>query len=321
MDRRGRRLKTRTSGFATGVVATAALLLLIAIAVSGDVGLSLASTMVASALASVAVFAFLFPGSTFFSLALTNSIAVYVSIFVFLSETNFRGVSPAAQHAGFLLPVAGFVVGAILRRDAIRIIVTQRQIRSAADRRRSLSWLLPTAALCALTFLVPGIDPTGRAIDVTFVLAMGGVSVLVLITAQNVAVFLLDAGLLFEEFFERVERLIMPVYAFLTFYSMIVVAFASIYKIVDRFVPGPHFRILDHDRAIGFADAIYFSVVTLSTVGYGDILPISEPIKLIALIEVVFGVTLLLVGFSEIMAYSREVQARKRDHGAAEGDE
>ncbi|MBL8806505.1 MAG: two pore domain potassium channel family protein, partial [Rhodospirillales bacterium] len=48
----------------------------------------------------------------------------------------------------------------------------------------------------------------------------------------------------------------------------------------------------------------------LSTVGYGDVLPVSEPIRLIALVEVVFGITLLLVGFSEIMSYSREVQGK-----------
>jgi hypothetical protein len=39
---------------------------------------------------------------------------------------------------------------------------------------------------------------------------------------------------------------------------------------------------------------------------------VSEPVKMIALIEVIFGVTLLLVGFSEIMSYSREVAARRR---------
>ncbi len=42
------------------------------------------------------------------------------------------------------------------------------------------------------------------------------------------------------------------VYAFLTFYSLIVVAFAAVYKIVDRVVPGPHFRILGDDRAVAF---------------------------------------------------------------------
>ena len=302
----------RTGGFAGGIAATATLLLLIAFAVAGDVGVSLAVTMVASALLAVAFFNTVFPGSIFFSLALTNSIAMYVSIFVFLSDSNFSGVSPLAQHAGFLLPLAGFILGAYFRRDGIRGIVTERHVRPAADLRRAAWWLIPTAGLCAATFAIPILDPGGRTVDVAFTLAMLAVAILVLAAARNVAIFLIDAGLLFEEFFVRLERLVLPVYAFLTFYLLIVVGFASIYKIVDRFVPGPHFRVLGLDRGVSFADAIYFSVITLSTVGYGDMLPVSEPVKLIALIEVIFGVTLLLVGFSEIMRYSREIAARGR---------
>ncbi len=305
-------MKVRKGSLAGSISATATLLLLIAFAVAGDVGFSLATTMVASALLAVAFFNVVFPGSLFFSLALTNSIAMYVSIFVFVSESNFAGVSPLAQHAGFLLPIAGFIVGAYFRRDGIRSIVTEQLVRPAVDLRHSAWWLIPTACVGAATFAIPIFDPGGRAVDAVFVLAMLAVAILVLAAAKNVAVFLIDAGLLFEEFFARLERLVLPVYAFLTFYLLIVVAFASIYKIIDRFVPGPHFKILGEDRAVAFADAIYFSVVTLSTVGYGDILPASEPVKLIALVEVIFGVTLLLVGFSEIMSYSREIEARRR---------
>ncbi len=308
-------MKTRRGSFATGIAATATLLLLIAFAVAGDVGVSLAMTMVAAAVAAAAFFSVVFPGSIFFSLALTNSIAMYVSIFVFLLESNFRAVSPLARHVGFLLPVAGFILGAYLRRGEIRGIVTEQQVRPAVNLRNSGWWLVPTAGICAATFAIPVLDPDARFIDAAFVLSMFVASVLVLAAARNVAIFLIDAGLLFEEFFERLERLVLPVYAFLTFYFLIVVAFASLYKIVDRFVPGPHFKILGDDRPVAFADAIYFSVVTLSTVGYGDILPVSEAVRLIALIQVVLGITLLLVGFSEIMSYSREIAARRRGAG------
>jgi voltage-gated potassium channel len=303
-------VKVKKTFLPRGVAGTSALLLLIAVAVAGDVGIPLAATMVGSAFVCVVFFQRLFPGSAFFSLALANSIAAYVSVFVFLSDSNFRGVSTTIQHAGFLLPLVSFVAGAYARRESIRVIVTQQRVRSAADFRRSSSWLVPTAILSGLTFLLPGLDPSDRMVDWTFLAAMTAMSLFVIAATQQVAIFLIDAGLLFEEFFARLERLILPVYAFLTFYSLIVVAFAAIYKIVDRFVPGPHFKMLGENARVSFSDAIYFSVVTLSTVGYGDVLPVSEPIRLIALVEVVFGITLLLVGFSEIMSYSREIQAR-----------
>ena len=301
----------RHRSLAGGIAATALLLVLVSVAAAGDVGASLAATMLAAALAAVVFFNLLFPGSLFFSLALANSIALYISIFLFLSESNFEGVSPAAQHVGLLLPLAGFMLGAFVRRAAIRVIVTERHAAAPREMRAAAYWLLPIACLGALTFAAPALAPTAAALDWLFVGAMALAALVVLATAQQVAIFLLDAGLLFEEFFQRLERLVLPVYAFLTFYSLIVVGFAAIYKIVDRAVAGPHFRLLGEDKAITFADAIYFSVVTLSTVGYGDILPVSQAVRMIAVVEVIFGVTLLLVGLSEIMSYSREVQARR----------
>ncbi len=311
-------MKLPRRNFAVGIGATGGLLLLIAAATASDVGLSLAATMLGSAVAAVAFFNLLFPGSLFFSLALANSIAVYMSIFLFLTESNFAGVSAAAQHAGLLLPLAGFMLGAYLRRDAIREIVTERRPARPGDMRTAALWLLPVVGVAAVTFGVPSFASSAVAVDAAFLGAMAAVAVLVAATAQQVAIFLLDAGQLFEEFFQRIERLVLPVYAFLTFYSLIVVAFAAIYKIVDTAVPGPHFRMLGEDRAVSFADAFYFSVVTLSTVGYGDILPVSQAVRLIAVVEVVFGVTLLLVGLSEIMSYSREVQARRRSDDRAD---
>jgi voltage-gated potassium channel len=174
-------------------------------------------------------------------------------------------------------------------------------------------WLLPVASVGALSFLLPQFEIARAHVDAAMLAAMGAIALVVFATARDVAIFLIDAGLLFEEFFERLERLILPVYAFLTFYSLLVVAFAAIYKLIDDRAGGPHFRILGEDRAIGYGDALYFSIVTLSTVGYGDVLPVSDLVRLIASVQVVFGVTLLLVGLSEIMSYGRDLHARRAE--------
>lgn len=293
----------------SGIFFTAALLLLIGFAVQGDVGFDFTITMFASALGAFAFFALLFPGSFFFSLALANSLAVYVAIFVFFSESNFRGVSSGAQNLGFVLPLAGFMAGAWLRRSAITGVVRAERIGSGADFRRVTLWLAPVALIGVVTFALPA--QLGARADAALLIAMGAIAAIVFATARDVAVFLIDAGLLFEEFFDRIERLVLPVYAFLTFYSLIVVVFAAVYKLIDDHAAGAHFRILGDDRAISFSEALYFSIVTLSTVGYGDVLPVSDAVRVVASIQVVFGLTLLLVGLSEIMSYSRDLQARR----------
>jgi hypothetical protein len=59
-------MKLPRRNFAVGIGATAGLLLLIAAATASDVGLSLAATMLGSAVAAVVFFNLMFPGSLFF---------------------------------------------------------------------------------------------------------------------------------------------------------------------------------------------------------------------------------------------------------------
>jgi len=65
-------------------------------------------------------------------------------------------------------------------------------------------------------------------------------------------------------------------------------------------------------RRISFSEAIHFSIVTISTVGYGDIVPASNLPRVLASTEVVCGVMLLLFGVSELLEYTRE-HRRHRD--------
>jgi len=47
------------------------------------------------------------------------------------------------------------------------------------------------------------------------------------------------------------------------------------------------FMILER---LSFADALYFTVVTISTVGYGDIYPVSEAGRILSVVLIVFGI-------------------------------
>jgi hypothetical protein len=51
----------------------------------------------------------------------------------------------------------------------------------------------------------------------------------------------------------------------------------------------------------GIEDALYFSVVTMATVGYGDILPVGHAARWLCVSEIVSGVLLLVVGVSASM--------------------
>jgi voltage-gated potassium channel len=68
-------------------------------------------------------------------------------------------------------------------------------------------------------------------------------------------------------------------------------------------------------RSLSFSEAIHFSIVTISTVGYGDIVPASNIARVLASIEVICGVLLLLFGVSELLEYTRE---HRRDRAGKE---
>jgi voltage-gated potassium channel len=137
------------------------------------------------------------------------------------------------------------------------------------------------------------------------VAAMVVIAAIVFAVSRNVCTFLLDSGLLFEAFFEDVARLFVPAFAFFTFYSLVVIIFAAIYRVIDLYTGSDHFQIAGIVRDISFPESLYFSIVTLSTVGYSDIVPLTDTVRLVVGVEVVMGVMLLLFGFSEIFRYAQ----------------
>jgi hypothetical protein len=52
----------------------------------------------------------------------------------------------------------------------------------------------------------------------------------------------------------------------------------------------------------GLQDALYFSMVTIATVGYGDILPVGHAARWLCVAEIASGVLLLVVGVSASMS-------------------
>lgn len=287
------------------VVLTFALVGLVALAIP-DVIPHFFLVVLAVVIGGAAFFYTLFPGSRMFALAFADFLAIYACIFVFFIQTSFGPVSHWARPIGFLLPIVAFLVGAWWRRDEIHRIVTAERVRETRHFGRILQWLIPVFGIGALTFFLPESGFGVGLMNALFLAAMAAIAGIVFAVSQDVTTFLLDTGLLFEDFFGRMSHALVPVFAFFTFYSLNIIVFASIYRIIDRFGAVHHFMIAGHPQEITFPEALYFSVVTLSTVGYGEIVPASNIARVIVAIQIVIGVLLLLFGFSEIIRHMRD---------------
>ncbi|MDR0276509.1 MAG: potassium channel family protein [Paucimonas sp.] len=71
------------------------------------------------------------------------------------------------------------------------------------------------------------------------------------------------------------------------------------------------YRLLEHNNPKSFSasfgswfDAIYFSFVTITTVGYGDIYPVTMPARIMVILEVLLGLLLLVIMLATAISIS-----------------
>lgn len=75
--------------------------------------------------------------------------------------------------------------------------------------------------------------------------------------------------------------------------------FAFIYDFIERFHPG---SILTPVGLVSFDSLVYFSIATLTTLGYGDIQPVTPVTRLIVCTESIFGVLFIAIIVSRIIS-------------------
>lgn len=291
------------------VAFTTALALLVGIAARpGDP--SFALLLLATAAAGFGFFYLLFAGGLHFAITLANGLAVYATLFAFFTESNFPAVGRPVAYLGFVLPVAAFLFSAWWHRAPLAALVASAHLRETAHFTRLLAWLMPLLAIGIATFALPEFGADQEVQTAALLGAMVLIAVVVAAASREVVAFLLDASLLFEAFFARIRRLLIPAFAFLTLYSLLVIVFACVYRLVDEITPGPMLAFAGVAREMTFTEALYFSVVTLSTIGYGDVVPHAPAARVLASVEAILGVLLLLFGFAEIMRASRGREER-----------
>jgi voltage-gated potassium channel len=291
-----------------------AFLFLVAVATAG-INSPLFMVILVSAGLAIAAIQAIFPVSRLFSIAFANLIAVYVAIFSLFVEEVFHGLGDVLVAVAFALPIAAFVAGCWLRREQVRAVVAHPAIRSERRMLGAFLWLFPTFIIGGGVVLLSHVAELVVNSAAVLIGAMALIGVIVFSVSRDVAIFLVDSGLLFEEFFHRISRLVIPAFAFLTFYSLLVILFASIFHILSQYTSDAHFAVDGVPRALTFSESIYFSIVSISTVGYGDIVPHSSLARVLASIEIVCGFMLLLFGVSELLEYTREHREQGRGRG------
>jgi hypothetical protein len=170
---------------------------------------------------------------------------------------------------------------------------------------RQVGWLIGVAVLGAIAAAIAGLGEAGRGVTfgLSGVLAIAGT----VIVARGVL-----GGI-------RVERRVTlhSVMGALTVYLLAGLIFAFSYSVMDAIAGMP---VLSHIGSDKHAEEVYFSFITLTTVGYGDIAPVAAAARMTSVLEALFGQLYLVTIVAVIVSNVGAGRVRRVDAGGAGRD-
>ena len=107
--------------------------------------------------------------------------------------------------------------------------------------------------------------------------------------------------LLFLTLFKTKEVTSTTIWEAVSVYILIGLTWASVYSIVDVISPGSFEDSSLPNTEMSFHTFIYYSFVTLATLGYGDIVPMTQEARGIAILEVLTGVLYMAILISRLV--------------------
>ncbi|RVT98924.1 two pore domain potassium channel family protein [Rhodovarius crocodyli] len=294
------RRKHRRTALMNGAV-TASLMLLVA-AAAGDQGWLFSVAALGVAAATVLALYVVFPQGMLFALGVANGLAVYMCLYVVIGRSAFPDALPWARPVGFVMPVAAFLSACLYWRSSLRQIASEGLNEADITHLpRFLRWFVLCGVVGVLSLSSPFNRESPQVQTATLFLAMGVISLISIVSVRDVVRLLVDVAAILTLVARRLRFLMVPMATYVSLFTMMAVAFGCFYRIADGLSREPLFRSHDVMARIDFSEALHFSVVTLTTVGYGDIMPVDDGIRILAAIEMVTGQLLLLFGFAEIM--------------------
>jgi len=264
-------------------------------------------------------FYLLFATGAHFGMVMANGLAVYVCLFAFFRDANFSAAPEGAALVAFVLPVLSFLASCYAHRAAIGRALGERHEEVPTHLPRLVRWVPAALVVGAVSFFLPESWMDAARQGQALIVAMAVIALFVAVAARDLVLLLIDVATVFENVAARANQLVMPVVAFMTYYVLVILVFTCLYRVAEMLTGSGQFRVHNEARALSFAEALYFSVITMATVGYGDIVPEGALVRALAAAEVISGVLLLLFGFSEIMRArdTARVRPRPRRHDAA----
>lgn len=298
---RRRHLQHQLRDFTMAISVGVVLMLLVAGAIADRDGVLPLTVPGVSALA-IGLLYLAFPHGPQFSLGASTGLAMYACLYVVIGRAAFPGVPDWALPIGHALPIVVFVSVCLIQRRRLRRFAQQGpRTADLMHLGEFTQWLAAAAVVAAVSLSAPinRLTPEGQA--GVLLLAMAVIAAISVRAVDDVVRLLVDVAVIFESVTKRMQHLVVPMAAYTSLWALLAVVFGCLYRIADEFSAERLFHGPAGPIHLSFADALHFSIVTLTTVGYGDINPTDDGIRLLCSLQMLLAQLLLLFGFIEIM--------------------
>jgi hypothetical protein len=91
-------------------------------------------------------------------------------------------------------------------------------------------------------------------------------------------------------------------YASVSLYFMLGTFYYAIFNVIETVYPGSFVEAVSRSSEIRHASLLYLSLVTLTTLGYGDIVPVSPPARMLTALEAATGVLYVAITVARLVA-------------------
>ncbi len=165
-----------------------------------------------------------------------------------------------------------------------------------AGRRRKRLTLIIAAIQAALTVFSLNHREDDRFYAITVALALLAMTVLILFSTYCVLRYVLQARVITED----------QIYAGISMYLMLGFAFGAVYALISILDPRSFASNVALLTPEDKPDLVYFSFVTLATLGYGDITPRTNIARSLAVLEALAGMLYIAIFMARLVSLRTE---------------
>ncbi len=198
----------------------------------------------------------------------------------------------------FTYPITAYGTAALVLYEFLYASMISVGVIIGRDSRRHQVFLLATGVIYLVASLLYAVNPGANwAVLITYLALIPYLGMLVAILGRFLAIV------------KTITRDVL--YTAVALYLLIGAIFVPVYGLLNQLIPGSFRDSSFADATIQWQQLIYFSYTTLTSSGYGDILPISWWARSLANLEMVAGGLFITIVMARLVAlYSDNRQER-----------